>query len=86
MNFSDVIDSYSRLDIVSKRNEIIKNLIVQVNYLKKMCDDKGIKYRKFNFSVNNDEFLTEEKFLEVLFFYTNTLSELNSKILQYYDD
>ena len=41
----EVVKSYKKLDLVSKRKEIINNLIIQIKFLKKICDEKKIKYK-----------------------------------------
>ena len=84
MEFDEVVKSYKKLDLISKRKEIINNLIVQIKFLKKICDEKKIKYKniKCSFLINNE--MSEDESLVTIFTYVNYLNELNSKIIQNY--
>ena len=84
MEFDEVVKSYKKLDLVSKRKEIINNLIVQIKFLKKLCDEKKIKYKNIKCSLFNNNEMSEEESLVTIFIYVNYLNELNSKIIQNY--
>lgn len=82
MEFDEVVKSYKKLDLVYKRKEIINNLVTQIKFLKKLCDEKNIKYRNIKCSFVIDNELSEEESLVAIFIYVNYLNELNSKIIQ----
>ena len=83
--FTPVIDSYKRLSLSDKRQEIINELKLMIVIFEKLCDDNNIQYR----DIKSKEVLdlkngaeTESDYLEAVFVYIEYLKEVLGSYLE----
>lgn len=78
MNYDELIDAYSKLDVKTKRSKILEEIKFLISILQKICKDRNISYNELKckevLSLNDDAI--EDEYLESLFSYVELLKEL----------
>lgn len=83
--FESLVLAYKSMDTLAKKKAIISEVTKSISILKRICDEKNIKYREIDID-DFDKFDSNESvdaYLEKMFVYIMYLEELTWSYVEY---